>query len=559
FDTVHPDEREDHLASNQKAFHDRKPFLWQGRFIIGGELCWLHVESTPEVFANGDTRWFGIIQDITDRKVAETALRQSEQKYRNFLNNLDDGAYETDDKGNLTYVNKRTMVITGKKAEDLLEKPFFALFTKESQVLAMDAHIRSMNGEDIGPYELEVKEGAICQFKNSLLRDKNNKVIGIFGIMRDITKQRRAEKALEESEKKFRTLFDTSPQASALTDIETGKIFDVNETLCRLSKFAKNELIGKTTTELGFYSQDARNRFIHELKTRGSVDGMEMDFRIKDGSVFNSRIFAVPIQIGDKRYILTSFYDVTEVNRMQDLVQQSERLQAIATLAGGVAHEFNNALTSMMGNMELLRLDFPEHEECNGYFEEMKQSGLRMSHLTRQLLAYARGGQYQAKLFELAEFVEENISILQHHIKSSVRIETHFSEHKIFVKADLTQMQLILSALVTNSDEAMDNGGTIRLTVRKKNVEKAFSKAHFEIKPGDYACLTIQDNGKGMSDEEKDKLFDPFFTTKFQGRGMGMAAVYGIVKNHDGWIFVDSKLGKGTTVSIYLPIAEMEG
>jgi PAS domain S-box-containing protein len=200
-----------------------------------------------------------------------------------------------------------------------------------------------------------------------LLRDKKNKVIGIFGIMRDITKQRKAEKAVGESEKKFRTLFDNSPQAIALTNIETGKLFDVNETFCRLSKFTRNELIGKTTTELGFYSQNDRNLFIHELKTRGTVDGMEMDFRIKNGSIFNSRMFAVPIQIGDGRFILTSFYDVTEVNRMQALVHQSERLQAIATLAGGVAHEFNNALTSMMGNMELLRLDFPEHGEWNDY------------------------------------------------------------------------------------------------------------------------------------------------------------------------------------------------
>ncbi len=499
----------------------------------------------------------GIHMDITDHKMSEIALRQSEEKHRNFLNNLDDGAYEKDAMGNLIYVNKRVMEITGKKIWDLIEKPFLPLFTKESQVLAMDAYTRSMNGEDVGPYELEFRNGTICQFKNTFLKDKNNKIIGLYGIMRDITKQRMAEQAVRESEKKFRTLFDSAPLPIALTEIETGMLFDVNETFCRLTKFDKNELVGKTTTEFGFYSQKDRNRFVRELKTNGRVDGMAMDFKIRDGFVYNALMFAVPIRFGDKTFLLVSLVDVTDINRLQTRVQQTQRIQAIATLAGGVAHEFNNALSSMMGNMELLKMDLSGQAEYDGYLEAMEQSGLRMTRLTQQLLAYARAGNYQVKRFEFTEFVTYSLPIVQHGIKSSVRIETHLPDHKIFIKADQAQMQMVLSALVTNSDEAMEDGGFIRVTLYEKTIEKAFFQGESEVKPGSYACLAIEDNGKGMGEEEKDRLFDPFFTTKFQGRGMGMAAVYGIVKTHGGWVCVDSDLGTGTTISICLPMADL--
>ena len=498
----------------------------------------------------------GIHMDITERKLSEIALHQSEEKHRNFLNNLDDGAYETDDKGNLTYVNKRTMEITEKKLWDLIEKPFLPLFTEESQVLAMDAYTRSMNGEDIGPYELEFRNGTICQFKNSFLRDKNNKIIGIYGIMRDITKQCMAEQAVRESEKKFRTLFDSSPLPISLTEIETGMLFDVNDTFCRLTKFDKKELLGKTTTEFGFYSQKDRSRFVHELKSKGSVDGMAMDFKVRDGFVYNALMFAVSIRFRDRTFLLVSLVDVTDIKRLGVRVQQAQRMQAIATLAGGVAHEFNNALSSVMGNMELLRMDLSGQAEYDGYLEAMEQSGLRMTRLTQQLLAYARAGNCQMKRFEFTDFVAYSLLIVQHGIKSSVRIETHLPDHKIFINADQAQMQMVLSALVTNSDESMEDGGVIRVTLQEKTIDKAFLKGESEVKPGSYACLAIEDNGNGMGEEEKHRLFDPFFTTKFQGRGMGMAAVYGIVKTHGGWICVDSKVGTGTTISICLPMAD---
>ena len=181
-----------------------------------------------------------------------------------------------------------------------------------------------------------------------------------------------------------------------------------------------------------------------------------------------------------------------------------------------------------------------------------------MSRLTDQLLAYAEGGQYRPENLKLDDFVIQTLLILQHDLNLTPRVETVFAKDISHIKADHTQMQMVLSAILANSNEAIEDEGLIRITAGNKDLDEDFTKQHPGLKPGYYVCLTIEDDGNGMDEETKSRIFEPFFTTKFQGRGMGMAAVYGIVKNHDGWISVDSELGKGTVAKIYLPAIEIE-
>ena len=227
-------------------------------------------------------------------------------------------------------------------------------------------------------------------------------------------------------------------------------------------------------------------------------------------------------------------------------------------MAGGVAHEFNNALMGVMGNIELLKMDLPEDERRAKYFEAMNDSGHRMSRLTDQLLAYAEGGKYNAKNLKLNDFVIEILPILQHDLRPEIRVETHFSKDISYIRADHAQMQMVLSAILANSNEAIEDAGLIRIAAENKDIDEGFSKQYPDLTPGPYVCLTIEDDGKGMDEETLKGIFEPFFTTKFQGRGMGMAAVYGIIKSHDGAITVDSEPGKGTVVRIYLPAIEVK-
>lgn len=248
-----------------------------------------------------------------------------------------------------------------------------------------------------------------------------------------------------------------------------------------------------------------------------------------------------------------------ERKKLQKHLLETQKLEAIATLAGGIAHEFNNALMGISGNIDLLQMDLPDDANARKYADSMRVSSHRMSNLTDRLLAYARGGKYQPKTTSLNNFVQQTLSILKHDINPAINIETNLSKDIYDLNADLTQLQMVLSAILTNATEAIEGKGVIRVSTMNKEINPEFAEDHFDLKPGSYVCLIVEDDGNGMDSETLSRMFEPFFTTKFQGRGLGMAATYGIIKNHDGLITVDSVPGKGTHMRIYLPAVETHG
>jgi len=234
-------------------------------------------------------------------------------------------------------------------------------------------------------------------------------------------------------------------------------------------------------------------------------------------------------------------------------LQQAQKIETIATLAGGIAHEFNNALSSITGHTDLFRMEYPDDEKIVEYARTMKQSALRMAHLTKQLLTYARGEKYFLLSMSLSSFVEGSLPIIQHILNPDIRLETDLPSDVMNAEFNSIQMQMVLSAIAANSNEAIEGPGRITISTKNMDLDQGFIEDHPGIKPGPYVCLSIEDNGKGMDEETRRRIFDPFFTTHFMGRGLGMAAVYGIVRNHNGSMSVDSEPDKGTMVRIYLP------
>jgi two-component system cell cycle sensor histidine kinase/response regulator CckA len=235
---------------------------------------------------------------------------------------------------------------------------------------------------------------------------------------------------------------------------------------------------------------------------------------------------------------------VAEKEKMREQLIQAQTTQAIANLAGGVAHNFNNALVGISGCIDLLEMELLDNETVKKFARPMRSSVRRMTNLTNQLLAYARGGKYQPKKLSLKPFIDAARSLLQYSIGTNVQIKTDLPGESLHIEADMTQMQMVLSAILTNSSEAMEDSGNIRIAMKK-----------IELDGGGYACISIEDEGIGMDEETRSRVFEPFFSTKRRGRGLGMAAVYGIIQNHHGRISVDSTPGKGTAVNIYLPLA----
>jgi len=368
----------------------------------------------------------------------------------------------------------------------------------------------------------------------------------------------------QETEKKLLTITDAAADGIVLMDNDAN-ISYWNPGAESIFGYSPEEAIGMEMHLLiapEEFHDDYREGFKRFRETgQGPAVGNTLEFPAirKNGDRFPIEVSISSVKLSGKWHAAGIIRDISDRKRVEKELVRASKFESISILAGGVAHEFNNALMGIMGNIELLKMDLPEDERREKSFEAMNSSGHRMSRLTDQLLAYAQGGKYQPKNLKLDGFVIQTLQILQHDLKPMVRVEKHFPRDIAHIRADYAQMQMVLTAILANSNEAIEDDGLIKITAENKDVDEDFAKQHPGFKPGYYVCLTIEDDGKGMDEETKDRIFEPFFTTKFQGRGMGMAAVYGIVMNHYGWISVDSEPGKGTVARIYLPAISAEG
>ena len=271
--------------------------------------------------------------------------------------------------------------------------------------------------------------------------------------------------------------------------------------------------------------------------------------------IYNISTLAKALSLEEERLRKDAEAQNTEMerNRLSVRLQQTQKMESIATLAGGIAHQFNNALAVILGNLELIHMDSLFNPKLDAYAEPINQAAQKMVQLTGQLLAYARGGRFQTQNISASRFVTETLSIVQHSLAPHVNVETDLDPQIDYIDVDLTQMQMLMAAILANASEAMETRGQVCITLKNVNVKEGELTGLPGMKPGRWVMLRIADNGKGMDEQTRDRIFEPFFTTKFQGRGLGMAAVYGIVKKHGGYVYVDALPGQGTTVSIYLP------
>jgi PAS domain S-box-containing protein len=375
---------------------------------------------------------------------------------------------------------------------------------------------------------------------------------------KEIIERMRTEKALRESEERYRTLFEQVPDAIFLEDLKDN-IIDGNPGTCRLTGFTRGELLNMRVADL--QAPEVRGKNGNVVKSeleKYHGEPFEGLYLQKSGTHIPVEIKTVPLT--QEGWALSIVRDISERKRAEEekikltvQLQQVQKMEAIATLAGGIAHQFNNAISVVVGSIELLCLEAPENGKFNKFIGPIRHSVHRMAQLTDQLLAYARGGKYQVEEISVGDFISNTLPLIQYNIKSTIGVETDIPHNIFRIKADLTQMQMAMSAIITNASEAIDSIGCIRIISRNIKITEENSKDFEELKPGPYVNLTIEDDGKGMNEETRKRIFEPFFTTKIQGRGLGMAAAYGVIKNHGGWISIASELSKGTTVRFYLP------
>ena len=394
---------------------------------------------------------------------------------------------------------------------------------------------------------------SVCE---ELITDEKRKILGVEDIAEDAAIHKQIEEMLRESESKFRFIFNLSPQAIALTEMKTGRLVDVNDKFCELTEYAKDEVVGLTTIEAGFYGEKDRGRFMTELQRSGEVNGFEMDFKAKNGSILNALMFSKVIRIAGKPFILTIFLNITEHKNLQKQLQQAQRMEAIGTLAGGIAHDFNNLLMGIQGRTSLMFLDTDSNHPHFEYLKEIEYYIKNATNLTKQLLDIARSGRYEVKPTDMNELIH-NSSEMFGQTKKEVTIRREEQTDIWTVEVDRPQIEQVLLNLYVNAWQAMSGTGELYLQTQNVTLNDNDVKPH-EVEPGRYVKISVTDTGVGIDETIQHKIFDPFFTTKevSRGTGLGLASAYGIIKSHGGIINVQSKKGKGATFNIFLPASE---
>lgn len=300
--------------------------------------------------------------------------------------------------------------------------------------------------------------------------------------------------------------------------------------------------------------EEGSEKVVHERECL-NVDGKPMWFQIVTTPIRNEE--------GRIRAALALVLPITERKeaeaaqlRMTQNLQEARKTEAIATLAGGIAHQFNNALAVIAGNIELLEYDYQSDQHIKSFAAPILKASKKMAQLTSQLLAYAQGGKYKEHPTNLGEVVETTISLIKHTITKTIRLKMILNPDLPKVRIDITQIQMVISSIVSNAVEATEHSGQINIFCKSVTVTSKNRSSYNNIPAGKYVAFITADDGIGMDPQTQKRIFEPFFTTKFEGRGLGMAAVYGIIKNHTGHIHVTSKPDEGTEVNIYLPAVE---
>ena len=367
--------------------------------------------------------------------------------------------------------------------------------------------------------------------------------------------RRRAEDALRKKEEMFRLLFSHNPLPTWVIDPKTLKFLEVNEAAVRVYGYSRQEF--QSMSILDVRPDEEKIKLLNALNEY-TGDGLyrgHWKHRKKDGKIIEVEVTAHELEYSGKRVRLIVAQDVSERHLLEQRLRQSQKMEAVGRLAGGVAHDFNNLLMVIKGHTELLRNVLPPADEYTRKIEHIERAADRASGLTRQLLAFSRLQMLQPKVMNLNDAVADMGRLLPRLIGEDIELVIRASDNLGAIRADRSQMEQIIMNLVVNARDAMPDGGKLIIETSNIELDRLYNEKHPIVREGCYVLLCVSDTGTGMSMETQAHIFEPFFTTKAQGKGtgLGLATVYGVVKQSGGFIWVYSELGRGTTFKIYFP------
>ena len=522
--------------------------------------------------AGQPTAIIGVTRDIAERRRAEAAMVESEAKYRNLFINGTDLLCIHDLDGNLIETNLSYKKQYGWQAEDLNGINIRNL-VPDHHKQKFDAYLERIlrNGADEGLVKGFTKTGeeVVLEYRNTLIYDAEGKPKAVHGAARDVTEKRRAEKALRESEEKYRELVQYAPAGIYEFDLKAMRFLSVNDVMCEYSGYTREEFLDLDPYLL--IAEESRETAAKVLKEvfSGRSDPVPVEYKIrgKNGREFwvlvNSKIFFrkdVPVRSMSVVHDLTAIRKTQEEKRKLEIqLQNAQKLESLGTLAGGVAHDLNNILSGIVSYPELLLLDLAPDSPMREPLQAIKESGEKAADIVQDLLTLARRGVAAKKVTNLNHIVADFLKSPEYrHLVSRddrIQVDTRIGSDTLNMAGSALHLSKTLMNLVSNAVDAMPSGGEITIATLNRYIDTVH-QGYETIPEGEYAVLAVTDQGIGMSANDVARIFEPFYTKKSMGRsgtGLGMSVVWGTVKDHDGFIDIRSEEGAGTTFTLYFP------
>jgi PAS domain S-box-containing protein len=494
----------------------------------------------------------------------EDALKKSEKKYLALVENINEVVYAVDEKGIITYVSPCVEVLGGYTPAELIGSSFMDFVHKEDVPERAAQFQKVVSGvNDASEYRYVSKSGAMHWVRTSgrtIL--KKGRVVGVQGVLTDITDLKCAQKNLIESEQRYKTLFQITPAASAIVENDM-TLSMVNAQFERLSGYSREKIEGKIKW-IEFVAPDdfEKMREYHEQRRRDpdSVPGeYEFCFIDRYKNIKNIALNVAIIPETDKS--LVALVDITRMKRVEKRLRQTQKRESLGTLAGGIAHDFNNILAGMLGYTQLAMLALPEGTELYANLENIMRAGRRGRDLIKQILSFTRPQTTLTEPILVRPIIKEIVKLLRATLPSTIEIRQVLKVDPVYVMADATKIHQVLTNLCTNAGYAMQaDGGVLELKTDLVKIGPGAVGFDFNLRPGKYLKITVSDMGCGIAPEILDKIFEPYFTTKphGQGSGLGLAVARGIASGVGGTITVYSEVQKGTTFNVYLPVVEKD-
>ncbi len=521
-----------------------------------GRLRWLRVLGQPLAPWGGVVQWS--LEDVTDRREIEQTARREQTKLLDFMDQAPVGFYSADETGRFLFVNAtlarwlggspRDLVEGGRRVHEILAEPPagaapYDLFESGGPEQSGELRMVGLQGRRF--------QAAVVQ---SVVRGEDGAAVHTRSVVRDLSPEREWQEKLRLSEQRFQRFFEDAPIGIALVDHE-GMLAECNRSFLTMIGHPLSELLGHSIA--GLLKADRRAEVMDRLAAVAGGDDQAppMEVALLGERDLVAQLFARRLAGGSRAVLILHFIDTTEQKKLEAQFAQSQKMQAVGQLAGGVAHDFNNLLTAMIGFCDLLLLRHKPGDQSFADIMQVKQNANRAANLVRQLLAFSRQQTLQPRVLDVSDVLAELSHLLRRLIGENIDLRVVHGRDLGLVKVDQGQLEQVIINLAVNARDAMNGGG--RLTIQTRNLITAepVRRGPEEMPAGEYVVVEVADTGHGIPQENLSRIFEPFFSTKpvGSGTGLGLSTVYGIVRQTGGFVFVDSAPGVGARFAIHLP------